>query len=219
MRAVKGLVIKDLLQLRDFRYPLLFWTVVLAGASSAWDKLQFLPLLMAFGFGMVVLFSFTFDETSGAERYIACLPVSRREIVLSKYVLALASSAVGSVAGVLLGLALQWFKHGTITHIDRWLGLILVGVFLMAVMNALQIPCIYKGGATRGRILVFVLLAGAVLVGWGLQYLASALGLDLMKSLEAMFNRHWFLMFLVLTALLYGVSFRIACRIYGRKDI
>lgn len=219
MRAVKGLVIKDLLQLRDFRYPLLFWTVVLAGASSAWDKLQFLPLLMAFGFGMVVLFSFTFDEMSGAERYIACLPVSRREIVLSKYVLALTSSAVGSVAGVLLGLALQWFKHGTVTHIYRWLGLIPVGVFLMAVMNALQIPCIYKGGATRGRILVFVLLAGAVLVGWGLQCLASALGLDLMKSLETMFNRHWFLMFLVLTALLYGVSFRIACRIYGRKDI
>lgn len=219
MRAVKGLVIKGLLQLRDFRYPLLFWTVVLAGASSAWDKLQFLPLLMAFGFGMVVLFSFTFDEMSGAERYIACLPVSRREIVLSKYVLALASSAVGSMAGVLLGLALQGVKHGTVTHIDRWFGLILVGVFLMAIMNALQIPCVYKGGATRGRILVFVLLAGAFLIGWGVNALMSALGVDLMKSLESMLNRHWILMFLVLTALLYGGSFLISCRIYERKDI
>ena len=219
MRAVKGLVIKDLLQLRDFRYPLLFWMVVLAGASSAWDKLQFLPLLMAFGFGMVVLFSFTFDEMSGAERYIACLPVSRREIVLSKYVLALVSSAVGSVAGVLLGLALQWFKHGTVTHIDRWFGLILVGVFLMAIMNALQIPCVYKGGATRGRILVFVLLAGAFLIGWGVNALMSALGGDLMKSLESILNRHWIRMFLVLTASLYGGSFLISCRIYERKDI
>ena len=97
--------------------------------------------------------------------------------------------------------------------------MVLVGVFLMAIMNAVQIPCIYKGGATQGRILVFVLLAGAVLVGWGLQHLASALGADLMKSLEAMFNRHWLLAFLVLTALLYGVSFRISCRIYGRKDL
>ena len=219
MRAIKGLIVKDLLQMTDFKYPLLFWTVVLAGASSAWDKLQFLPLLMAFGFGMVVLFSFTFDEMSNAERYVACLPVSRREIVLSKYLMAFASSAAGAASGVLLGLALQWGKHGTVDQIDRWLGLVLVGVFLMAIMNAVQIPCIYKGGATQGRILVFVLLAGAVLVGWGLQHLASALGADLMKSLEAMFNRHWLLAFLVLTALLYGVSFRISCRIYGRKDL
>lgn len=219
MRAIKGLIVKDLLQLKDFTYPLLFWTVVLAGASFAWDKLQFLPLLMAFGFGMVVLFSFTFDEMSNAERYVACLPVSRREIVLSKYLMAFASSAAGAASGVLLGLALQWGKHGTVDQIDRWLGLVLVGVFLMAIMNAVQIPCIYKGGATQGRILVFVLLAGAILVGWGLQHLASALGVDLVKSLEAMFNRHWLLAFLVLTALLYGVSFRISCRIYGRKDL
>jgi len=218
MRAVKGLIVKDLLQMKDFKYPLLFWTVVLAGASFAWDKLQFLPLLMAFGFGMVVLFAFTFDEMSSVERYVACLPVSRREIVLSKYLLAFASSVAGAALGVLLGLALQWGKHGAVTHVDRWLGL-MVGVFLMAVMNAIQIPCIYKGGATQGRILVFVLLAGAILVGWGLQHLASALGVDLVKSLEAMFNRHWLLAFLVLTALLYGVSFRISCRIYGRKDL
>lgn len=219
MRAVKGLIVKDLLQLKDFKYPLLFWTVILAGASFAWDKLQFLPLLMAFGFGMVVLFAFTFDEMSGTERYVACLPVSRREIVLSKYLLAFASSAAGAALGVLLGLALQWGKHGAVAQIDRWLGLILVGIFLMAVMNAVQIPCIYKRGATQGRILVFVLLAGAILVGWGLQHLTSVLGVDLMKSLEVIFNRHWLLAFLVLTALLYGTSFYTACRIYGRKDL
>ena len=218
MRAVKGLIVKDLLQLKDFKYPLLFWTVVLAAASFAWDKLQFLPLLMAFGFGMVVLFAFTFEEMSSVERYVACLPVSRREIVLSKYLLAFASSVAGAALGVLLGLALQWGKHGAVTHVDRWLGL-MVGVFLMAVMNAIQIPCIYKGGATQGRILVFVLLAGAILAGWGLQHLASALGVDLVKSLEAIFNRHWLLVFFVLTALLYGASFCTACRIYGRKDL
>lgn len=219
MRAVKGLILKDLLQLKDFRYPLLFWTALLAGGTFTWDKLPFLPLLMAFGVGMVVLFSFSFDEMSGAERYIACLPVSRREIVLSKYVLALVSSAAGAVVGVLLLLALQRIKHGEIPHIDRCFDLIPVGIFLMALLNAIQIPCIYKGGTTRGRILVFLALAGVALLGWGLHCLASVMAAEPMKFLEALFNRHWFLVFLILTALLYGVSFRISCRIYEGKDL
>ena len=29
MRAIKGLIVKDLLQMKDFKYPLLFWTIIL----------------------------------------------------------------------------------------------------------------------------------------------------------------------------------------------
>ena len=219
-KIVKGLMLKDLLQLKDFKFSLLFWTIVFGVVSVVFDIAHMYTLFMAFGFGMIVTLSFTFDEMGGAERYVLCMPARRKDIILSKYLLSFGTSTVGALLGWILGFALQWIMHGELgDSMLRWFGVVLLGIFTMAVINSIQIPCTYKYGVAHSRISFFLIIASIVLIYLGVKYLLSLMGIDLAETLETFYNQYWIIAYIVLTGTAYVVSYYITCRLYEKKDI
>lgn len=220
MRRIKGLIVKDFLQIKDFKISLLFWTVIFVVLSLVFDLTNILAILTAYGFGMMLTFSFTFDEMSNSERYMVTLPFTRNEIVLSKYIFAFITSAIGAVVGDILNVIIQLITTGTVHDLVRTLSIAVLGMLVLAITNAIQIPCIMKKGAEASRMLTFSVGGGILLICIAIYKLGNKLGVVLpMDLLESIYNRFWLLIYIVLIALFYFVSYRISCKAYQNKDI
>lgn len=219
MGALKGLIIKDLLQLKDFKIPLIFWTSIFIILSIVFDFTNIIAILMSFAFGMVVVFAFTFDEMSRSEKYMVGLPFTRNELILSKYLLAFITTFVGAVIGDILNIIIQLVMTGNVENLVRSLSVALLGMFFMAIFNAIQIPCIIKNGAQESRLLIFTIGGTLTLIGVGIYKLAKIFNLILpMDKLEQIYNQYWFFIYVILIAFLYLLSYKISCKIYQKKD-
>ena len=220
MRKLKGLIVKDFLQIKDFKISLLFWTVIFVMLSLVFDLTNILAILTAYGFGMMLTFSFTFDEMSNSERYMVTLPFTRNEIVLSKYIFALITSAIGAVVGDILNVIIQLITTGTVHDLVRTLSVAVLGMFVMSITNAIQIPCIMKQGAETSRMLTFSVSGVILLICVAIYKLGSKLGVVLpMDLLESIYNKFWLAIYIILIVVFYFISYRISCKAYGNKDI
>ncbi len=106
MNVIKGLVIKDLLQLKSYKrtitvFMITFILVSLVQQSEG--NIRNMPvLLMVLGFSMFSIASFSYDEMAKSDRYILSLPIIKKEVVLSKYVFIIGSTIIGSVLGIII---------------------------------------------------------------------------------------------------------------------
>ena len=219
---IEGLIIKDLLQLKTYRKTLISFIVIFSitpilqyTGGGGTGIFNMLPIMITLGFGMFSIASFNYDEAAKADRYIKSLPISSKEIVLSKYILTIYATILGGALGILLAFIISsiFAKEYDIEIIVQALG----GILGMSIVEAIQIPCIYRFGAEKARMQIFLVMVilfviGALLVG-GLIYWVQRLDIETMK-IEALMP----LIFAGFTALVYKVSYNISYKIYEKKE-
>ena len=219
---IEGLIIKDLLQLKTYRKTLISFIVIFSitpilqyTGGGGTGIFNMLPIMITLGFGMFSIASFNYDEAAKADRYIKSLPISSKEIVLSKYILTICATILGGILGILLAFIISsiFAKEYDIEIIVQALG----GILGMSIVEAIQIPCIYRFGAEKARMQIFLVIVilfviGALLVG-GLIYWVQRLDIETMK-IEALMP----LIFAGFTALVYKVSYNISYKIYEKKE-
>ena len=219
---IEGLIIKDLLQLKTYRKTLISFIVIFSitpilqyTGGGGTGIFNMLPIMITLGFGMFSIASFNYDEAAKADRYIKSLPISFKEIVLSKYILTICATILGGILGILLAFIISsiFAKEYDIEIIVQALG----GILGMSIVEAIQIPCIYRFGAEKARMQIFLVMVilfviGALLVG-GLIYWVQRLDIETMK-IEALMP----LIFAGFTALVYKVSYNISYKIYEKKE-
>ena len=90
-------------------------------------------------------------------------------------------------------------------------------MFGISLIQAIQIPSIYKWGAEKGRIQMFILLFILVAAVSGVVYLIvkSNINVELLKSFIDRFGLFILISFIVI---MYFASFKIACRIYEKQE-
>ena len=94
---MKGLIIKDLLNLSSYKTTLFLILIFCSMGMIGTDAVNFAPTFITFMIAMMVLSTFNYDEASHAEKYIVALPLTRKEIVMSKYVLAIVGNILGGI--------------------------------------------------------------------------------------------------------------------------
>ncbi len=223
---IQGLITKDLLQLKTYKRTLISFILIfsittiiqlLSGGGN--DLLSLLPVMVTLGFGMFSIASFNYDETSKTDRYIRSLPISLKEIVLSKYYLAVGCTIIGALIGIPITFILSTiFTKGEIfINLSNILFISLGGILGLSIVEAIQIPCIYKFGAEKARMQIFiimvVLLVMLALLTGGILYWLERWSIDI-NSLKP------FIPFVLVTLiiLVYHSSYKIAYGIYEKKE-
>jgi len=161
---MKGLILKDLINLRRYGRSIFLFIAVFALfglMSKNWDFLEGIIILM---FTMMTVTTFSYDDIAKWDIYALSLPVSRRQIVRSKYLLAI----LLSLAGILLSLAVNSILAlvKDINIVDKLLTAYII--FAVAtVFTCILLPLIYKFGVEKSRIFLIAIFAAptaAVLV-------------------------------------------------------
>ncbi len=154
---MKGLILKDLLNLRKYGKTVFlicaFYLILMLMMDSA----------TVFG-GMIVLMftitsitSFVYDSQCGWDVYAMSLPVSRKDIVLSKYVLSLFLAFLGGILSLLV-----FWLHGIFARTGNFLETLAVSYALFAVavvFICILLPLVYRFGVERSRILIIAVVA------------------------------------------------------------
>ncbi len=210
---MKGLLLKDFCILKKQMKLMVVFVIFYA----IWAVAAKMPTMMG---TMVILLSImmpissmSYDEAGQWYRYAFSLPIPRRTLVLSKYVLGFLVSLGGLVVSAIGNIIILALTNGE-NALESWLtiiGFLELGVIFLSII----IPILFKYGVEKGRLLIVVI---AVIPSLLVALLGSTLKTSgtLMPSAE------------LLQAILYSsplftlaiflISFRISVGICRKKE-
>ncbi len=156
---MKSLVLKDLFNIGHNAKSMLFILVVFAVALIPFSGVEGYIFVCAILCSMMIVTTFSFDDSSKWTRYAMIMPVSKKELVAGKFMVLAIFCAIGSLFGLIIG-----FIGGLITHkivldivgIGELLFLTLGAWVISLIFGSMSIPLVFKFGAEKGRVLLLV---------------------------------------------------------------
>lgn len=213
---MKGLIIKDLNNLKEafkgviiFMVPLIIFCIVM--------KIYYLYGFLIITLSAMTISTVTNDEMAKWDAYALTMPITRREVVASKYLLFIILTSIGGI--ILLTSTLASFLY----HNDINLTEAELSVFLMLLLSVLLestlIPLIFSFGIAKGR---FALFLAAILPCGLIMTLSTFIGLEQvawLNWLETYLNISMLLIGIIFISCVYMyISYRIAVMIYEKKE-
>ncbi len=223
---VQGLLTKDMLHLRRFKRIIASYIFLFTIAAillfitdrSIWLTCL-LPIIITVGAGIFALSSFSYDENTKIDMYVKSLPLTVKEIIGAKYVFVIFLTIIGTVVGLLLTAIIFTFFIRTTISSDHFEILIIsiAGTFCVSLLEAIQIPCIYKFGAEKANMQIYsiivVLVIVLVLLVGGIFYWIELLSLSRI-GIESLLP----ILLIGLIAIAYNVSYKVSCRLYEKQE-
>lgn len=209
---MKGLVLKDFLNLRKMGLTFLLLIALFAVIFGMQGDYSFVGVIII-PFCLMVVTTMSYDDVAGWNAYAVTMPVSRRDIVLSKYCTMVLFCLLGVMIGGAMMVVLSLFGKTPLTLDSLW---VLGGILAVAlVFGSLMIPLIYQFGAEKARfVLIMVALAPTALVIG-----AKAIFGPIDITFPVMVGRMMPAILTVLTVVIVGMSYAISRRIFARKEL
>ena len=222
---IKGLLKKDLYNLASYKTTLIVVVLFCGIAIIGTDAIYWGSVVIGIIVGMISLSTFSYDEISKSNKYILTLPVTRKEIVLEKYVLAIGATILGGLLGfivtLLVGNIMNYLRPDNLIdiNIETLLATSVGGMFGISFIQAIQIPSIFKWGAEKGRIQMFIVLFVLVIIVAVVGFLLKQAGLSVdIEKLESILNNFGLVALILLSCLMYFISYKISYKIYKNKE-
>lgn len=218
---MKGLIYKDLQTIKGYKNSLLILLLVFVGVSFVDDGyLNMLMFMIPFMVIMMSINTFSYDEYTLWDSYALTMPLNRKDIVRSKYVLAFILIAIGVVLGGAVPLLISYVNNG-VGNLENMLSSLGGTMFGIALVVALTIPFIYKFGADKARIYMMISVALLALGVVGIVYLLNNtfdVGV-MMTTLYNVINSYGLIIAIVALIGAFELSYKISCNIYEKKEL
>ena len=200
---MKGLLLKDLYVLKDSLkvYLIIF---LLYGYMGIVEGEIGLMYAMVFITSVVLpITSVSYDERCGWDRLANTMPVSRKQIVYSKYLLAF----------ILLAMVLV--RDATVTE---KLAATLAMVALSMLYQAIMLPVILKLGSEKGRIIMMATCFAPIVLVYIVSRFKLFAAFDFAGFMAAYGSILPYVL-AVLVAVAYFISLKISVKIYTEKEL
>ncbi len=224
MEKIRGLLLKDLFVFKNYRKNIIFsmivFVMVILLGSLSYDMVFTGITLFLLVFGLNSLSTFSYDENSEVDKYLLSLPLTRKEVVVGKYLFAFLNSFLILILGFIISVGSSTIVSGRIIDISKVLKNSMLLFTAVSYLLCINIPCIYKWGMEKGRMQAAILPV----------FIVFALGViyfTLMILFPNIFNDSFlkmiydisFILCIILNILMYYISFMISFNIYQNKDL
>ncbi len=210
---MKGLFIKDLFVLKKTARVFIALTGLYL-LMAIFLHTDF-GVLISFIMGMLTITSFAYDEQAKWDAYALTMPVSKRDMVLSKYVLAVILGIAGGLMGILLSLAAA-VGQGAV-NIITILQNTGIAVCATYVFSSIALPLVYKLGSEKSRMVLMLCYAAPILLGTIIINMLEDASITMPQLLSAARIAAIILPFFTVIALV--LSYRLSLSIFTKKDI
>lgn len=221
MKSIKGLIVKDLLNLNHYKFSLFVMVMIFVGIGVADAKtLNFLPIMLMTMVGMIGLSTFNYDEISKADKYLLTLPTTKKEIVKAKYILIIAMILLGAIISIAITTGINYVINKEIMNLEAICATLVGGFFGISLVECIQIPSVYKWGAEKGRIQMFILIILVTgLIGGAIYLLTTfSIGVDFNNIIEFIKNFGIYVA-IIFIGIMYFISYRLSCKIFQKKEL
>lgn len=177
---MKSLILKDLYNIGHNMKSLVLSFAIMAVAFIPTSNLAGFIVMCAVVCGMWISTTFAFDDYSKWTRYAMIMPVSRKDLVVGKFIVLAIFSVIGSGLGFVVSF-IATLAIGKITFDPaEILELLLVSMAALAIslmIGGMSIPLMFKFGAEKARMLLMVSMLIPVAVCFGIyQFLGLYFG-------------------------------------------
>lgn len=211
---MKGLLLKDVYTLKATLRIYAIMTVIYRVIGIVFDNMSFLYIVYVLASTVVPMSAVAYDERCAWGRYSASLPVNRTQLAISKYLLGLI--CLGFC--VLSSVAAFFFSDNMV--FDEFLASAVSTTCVAIIYMSLVMPVVYKLGAEKSRVVIFVILLVPALLIFGGAYLIMKFNFKMPPAvLSLLTNDTALLVGIVLLSLaLLAVSMAISVSIYKKRD-
>lgn len=210
---MKSLILKDLYNIGHNAKSMLFMLLIFAiyfvpnyGAESY----IFLSGILC---SMMIITTFSFDDSSKWIKYAMVMPVSKKDLVASKFIVLLIFNSIGAVVGLLIGLIgsviVGKTDYANTNAILTLIGSIFGSVVVAEVFGSVSIPLLFKFGAEKARILSFVAILVPIGICFVVYQLIRILGISVTDNMVLILLCCSPLLGAMWTYLMYRISYTI----------
>lgn len=210
---MKALMLKDFLVLKGIYLILCGFTLLLIILSFFLDSISALVLFLPLYSLMIPLSSFSLDERSKWSGNALTMPVKRKDLVISKYILGICTNVLVFILMISLDIVSSNFSKSSLT-------IAVIIFFVGIILTSILYPIVLKFGVEKGKIIVFSTLG---LLGAVIGFLFGRI-----RSLTSNpdFNNQFFdtvidnlpLIIAIVAVVFLFVSFVISNNIYKKND-
>lgn len=216
---MKGLILKDLLILKNLMRNILFAMLAFVLLSVMMKNYYYAGFIIPFYIVMLIISVFSYDELNNSNGNIITLPFSRKTIVKARYILSLINIGIALLIGLLLSLIIP-LLNSDITFMSIFLSMCAtVGGVIIVI--SLLIPFFYKFGVQKGRMMLFIVIIGLSLVIGTVFALFENAKLPIANFINNIASLHYLIIIvgiiLLILFVLY-ISYRISCKVYQKKE-
>ena len=164
---------------------------------------------------MTTGYTFSITEKNSMERLYGILPVKKSEMVIGRYLFVLALGALALVVSLITQPIVLRVIGETVEKVDI-ISAAIGGLFLFALYTVFQIPGYYKFGSIKGRVFMYIPVAGF----FATLFLLPKIPMD-NSIITTLSNSPVLLIVLVivLVVVMYAVSILFSIRIMKNKEM
>ena len=212
---MKGLLLKDAYQMWYYTRMLILAAVVmmLVGVFGMKEGSNFFMLYGGFLLGIFPMTLLAYDQNSRFSAYSAALPVTKEQLVGSKYLIGLGAMALSELLSM-AALAVAQLLWGTVT-VQITVATLLQVAMLTLLGNMILLPLTYRFGYEKARY-VYYLCIGVLACLMGIA--VSSGGILLNSILPAHGSLLVLVVVLAAALALYALSWRLSVAWYGKAE-
>lgn len=209
---MKSLLLKDLIALKSYSKTLVILIGLFIVLSFGNEDMNFLSGIIILMMTMLTITSFSYDQYAKWDLFSQTLPISRKDVVMSKYLLGILSVFSGGLLAVFFTFIISLIRSIEVNAAEIMIasGSIILIAFLFI---GIVIPLVYKFGVERSRMITIAVLAVPSII----VVFLSKIGVDF----SALDNISPSILLLVGSVCVIGlllVSYSISAKIYMKKD-
>ena len=223
MNIISGLITKDLLQLKSYRKTLIIFILIFVFSGIAQETTKgvgvMIAVMLTLGFGMFGMATFNYDEQSKADRYILTFPLTKKEILISKYILIISATIIGAVVGIIASSLIVFIIDKQLPDLYDYINVALGGILGVGLIEAIQIPCVYKWGAEKGRIQMFIVAAIIMLLIGGIFFVVQEANINFpISNMLNTITNFLPIVLILATLIIYYISYIVSYKIYKNRE-
>ena len=224
MNTIKGLLLKDLYVFKNFKGNIIFsafmFIFLIIIGSIGREIFTFGSILFLIFFGMNSISSFSYDENADSDKYLLSLPITRKDIVLSKYLFVFLNSFISLIIGIFISFIITILVRGKVNNIGDSLRVCFIAFSSVSFLMCANVPCIYKWGVEKGRMQSVIIPALFIFLFGMFGSLLLLFFPDLYLHIDLLYIfKISPCICLVLNILLYAISYFISYKIFLKKSI
>ena len=197
-------------------FKVIGFTMILPIAFAAINRSILTGVSFAMCFiAMTTGYTFSITEKNSMERLYGILPVKKSEMVIGRYLFVLALGALALVVSLITQPIVLRVIGETVEKVDI-ISAAIGGLFLFALYTVFQIPGYYKFGSIKGRVFMYIPVAGFLAT----LFLLPKIPMD-NSIITTLSNSPVLLIVLVivLVVVMYTVSILFSIRIMKNKEM
>ncbi len=206
---MKGLLLKDLFTLRKQGKVYLLLIVFYLFYSIVTKNVSMMSAMIAMLCAIAPITTLAYDENCKWDRYALSMPISKKMMVLSKYVFGLLLILISMVIVAPLSMVVVTYT-GEMAFKPAFIILLMVNAIAVLFISVL-LPLLFKFGVEKGRLLMFVIFF--IPMAFVYIYKKTNLGLPSKETLTSLGYLSPLLLLII-----FLISIAISIRIYEKKE-